>query len=65
MRVTVSLVVDIKGKPQNVRVLRRGRKNYDDSALSAVRAWRFKPATCNGDPMPIQINVEVDFRLYH
>lgn len=63
--VVLSLVIDTKGKPQNVTVLRSGRKNYDESALSAVRAWRFKPATCNGEPMPVQINVEVGFRLYH
>ncbi|MCU1301341.1 MAG: TonB-like protein [Candidatus Sulfotelmatobacter sp.] len=63
-KVTLSLVVDTKGKPQDVRVVGPRRKNYDESALSAVRGWRFKPGTCNGDPMPFQMYVEVDFRLY-
>ncbi|MGA7928616.1 MAG: energy transducer TonB [Candidatus Sulfotelmatobacter sp.] len=62
--VMLSLVVDTKGKAQNVRVLRPGSKNYDKSALETVRRWRFQPGTCNGDPMPLQIRVEVDFRLY-
>src|SRR5580700_9102345 len=62
-RVTVmlSVVVDPKGKAQNIRVLRPWRKDYDKSALETVRRWRFQPATCNGDPMPVQIRVDVDF----
>jgi TonB family protein len=61
--VTLSLVVDTKGKPQNVRVLRPQHKDYEKSALSSVRVWRFKPATCNGEPMPTMINVQVDVPL--
>ena len=63
--VTLSLVVDTKGKPQNVRVLRPERKNYDDAALDAVRRWRFKPATCAGTPMSTEVNVVVDFAPDH
>jgi TonB family protein len=62
--VTLSVVVDIKGNPQNVKVLRPGRKNFDDSAISAVRGWRFKPATCDGEPMALPMNVEVAFQPY-
>jgi TonB family protein len=61
--VTLSLVVDTKGKPQNVKVLRPQHKDYEKSALSSVRGWRFKPATCNGEPMPTIINVQVDVPL--
>jgi TonB family protein len=62
--VQLSLVVDAQGKPQNVRLVRPGRKSLDESAISAVREWRFKPATCNGEPMALQIEVEVAFQLY-
>ena len=30
----------------------------------AVRHWRFEPAKMNGRPVAVQINVEVNFRLY-
>ncbi len=60
---TLSLVVDTKGKPQNVRVLRPQHKDYEKSTVSLVRAWRFKPATCNGEPMPTMINVQVHAHL--
>jgi len=59
VRASLSLVIDSKGKPQNVRALRPGRKSYVELAISAVRNWRFKPATCKGDPIQVQINVEV------
>jgi TonB family protein len=59
--VGLSLVVDVKGKPQNVKVVNSGGARFDDAALTAVRSWRFKPSTCNGEPMPMQINMKIDF----
>jgi TonB family protein len=61
--VTLSLIIDAKGKPQKVRVTRSGGKPFDDQAASTVRGWRFKPATCNGEPMGTQISVEINYQL--
>ena len=36
----------------------------DEKAIEAVRLWKFEPARKNGQPVAVQINVEVDFRLY-
>jgi TonB family protein len=58
------MIVDTKGKPQDLKVTRSGGKHFDDSAMAAVRGWRFKPATCNGEPMAVPINVEIMFRSY-
>jgi protein TonB len=62
--VSIWMIVDINGKPQALRVSRSGGKEFDHSALDAVRGWRFKPAICNGEPMPARINVEVRFSPY-
>ena len=62
--VRLSLIVDTKGKPQNVKVLHPGLKNFDQLAITTVRNWRFKPATCNGEPMPTEINVEIQVQLF-
>jgi len=62
--VVLWMIVDTKGKPHDITVARSGGKAFDDSAVSTVRSWRFKAGTCNGEPMPMQINVEVRFRLY-
>jgi TonB family protein len=61
--VTLELLVNIKGTPQDVKVLRSGGKSFDESAINAVRGWHFKPATCNGIPMATMISVEVNFRM--
>lgn len=63
-QVTLSILVDTKGKPQNVKVVKSGGASFDEAAVSAVRTWSFKPATCNGEPMPIPIAIEVDFRTF-
>jgi len=36
----------------------------DEKAIEAVRTWQFEPARKNGQPVAVQINVEVSFRLY-
>lgn len=36
----------------------------DEAAARAVAAWRFKPATKDGKPIPVGVNVEVNFHLH-
>jgi TonB family protein len=60
--VALWMIVDIKGKPQGLKIARSGGKRFDDSAMAVVQGWRFQPGTCNGEPMPMPINVEVSFR---
>ncbi len=61
--VALSLIVDAKGKAQDVRVTRSGGKPFDDQAASTVRGWKFKPATCNGEPVGTQISVEINYQI--
>jgi TonB family protein len=56
------LIVGADGKPRDVRVARSIGKAFDKPALEAVGKWVFRPATCNGDPVAVQINVEVIMR---
>lgn len=60
--VTLWLIIDAAGKPQEVRVTRSGGKPFDDEAVATVQRWRFKPATCNGEPMGTQISVEINYK---
>ncbi len=62
--VTVNLIVDTKGMPQNVHILRGVGMGLDEKALEAVRQYRFKPAMENGHPVPVQVNVEVNFQIF-
>ncbi|HXC42404.1 MAG TPA: energy transducer TonB [Candidatus Dormibacteraeota bacterium] len=59
--VTVSLIVDAKGIPQDVKVVDSAGASFDEAAVNTVRSWKFFPATCAGDPMPMQTKVKVQF----
>jgi len=60
----VEVIVDAKGLPQDPRVIRPLGMGLDEKALEAVKQYRFKPATLNGRPVPVKINVIVDFHIY-
>jgi len=61
----VSIIVDRNGVPQNPRVVRPLGMGLDEKALEAIKQYRFKPAMKDGKtPVPVMINVEIDFRLY-
>ena len=62
--VLVSLVVDTNGMPTEIRVVRGAGYGLDEKAVQAVRQYRFKPATKDGQPVAAPISVEVMFRLY-
>jgi TonB family protein len=59
----VSMVVDVNGIPQNLRVIKPLGYGLDESAMDAVKTYRFKPATKGGQPVPVMMTVQVNFRL--
>ena len=60
-KVIVKIIVDRKGRPREPLIVRSGGDDLDKSAVEAVRHYRFKPATDKGQPVPVQINIEVNF----
>jgi len=62
--VVLWLIVDQNGRPQQVKVARSLGMGLDQKAIEAVRKWTFEPAQKDGKPVAVQINVEVNFRLY-
>jgi TonB family protein len=62
--VFVTMTVTEQGMPANVQVVAGPGMGLDEEALKAVRQYRFQPATLLGTPVPSQITVEVNFRLY-
>jgi TonB family protein len=59
--VVVQLTVDATGAARYVSVARSGGKSFDEAAISAVEGWRFKAATCDGEPFPVEILADVSF----
>jgi len=62
--VVLYVEVDPTGKPKNLKVVRSLGLGLDEKAIEAVRNWKFSPAMKDGKPVAVQINVEVNFRLY-
>ena len=62
---TVVLFVEIttSGTVASVVVLRGLGKGLDESAVSAIKQWRFSPALKNGQPVAVITTVEMNFSL--
>lgn len=62
--VVLWVVIGADGRAHEVRVQRSLGMGLDEKAEEAVRKWRFYPALKDGQPVAVQVNVEVNFRLY-
>ena len=61
--VILQLVLDEKGRVADVKALKGLPYGLTESAITAVRQWRFEPATRNGVPVAVKYNVTINFRL--
>ena len=61
--VLVSMVVDEKGMPTDIRVERSAGRGLDENAVAAVSQYRFRPATLDRKPIPVRIRIEISFRF--
>ncbi|MBI2678875.1 MAG: TonB family protein [Candidatus Koribacter versatilis] len=62
--VILFVVVGPDGRVHDMRVQRSLGLGLDEKAMEAVRQWKFDPARKDGQAVAVQINVEVNFRLY-
>jgi protein TonB len=54
--------VDTRGYVKTVKVL-RGHPLFDESAIEAVKQWRYQPLLLNGEPTGFILTVTVNFNL--
>ena len=60
----IAVIIDAQGNPERVQVVRHLGMGLDKKAVEAVKQYRFKPAMRLGNPVAVQANIEVNFRLY-
>jgi len=60
----LGVIVGPDGNPQDVWVVKKLGLALDRKAIDAVRTWKFDPATRDGEPVAVLINIEVTFHLY-
>ncbi|NLA69001.1 MAG: energy transducer TonB [Gammaproteobacteria bacterium] len=62
--VLVGVLVDARGQPREVEVVRRsGSRELDRAAVDAVRQWTFSPAMRDGRTVEARVEIPVTFRL--
>lgn len=62
--VLVEMIIDEKGIPTHVHVLRGVGMGLDDKAVEAARQYRFKPAMKDGKPVKVAIQMDVNFQIF-
>ncbi len=62
--VSIRLIVDSQGNPQNVRLASHLGMGLEEKAVEAVRQYKFSPAIYQGHPVSVQIVIDVDFHLH-
>jgi TonB family protein len=59
----ISLIVDAHGMPEKMEVKKSLEPSMDQNALAAIERYRFTPAMRNGEPVAVEVSVEVNFRF--
>jgi periplasmic protein TonB len=63
--VWLQAIIRRDGTVDGFKVIRGLGYGLDESAIQAIAAkWRFKPGSRNGEPVDVQVTIEVSFRLY-
>ena len=64
-KILLQLIVRKDGTADSFNILQGLGHGLDESAIRTVaNRWRFKPGTLDGNPVDVQILIEVAFRLY-
>jgi len=59
--VLIALVVSSKGVPKDPRVVKGIEKELDESAVEAVKEWRFAPAQKDAKAIAVRVSVQIEF----
>ena len=60
----VNLVIAKDGSIHQLHVIRPLGLGLDEQAEARLQTWKFSPATRNGQPVAVEMNIEVSFNLY-
>lgn len=61
--IKLECIVETDGTVSGVRVVQPLDDDLDATAIEALKQWRFKPGTRDGNPVRVQIEVEMTFAL--
>jgi len=61
---TITIIIGPDGKVYRPRLSQALGLGLDEKARDKVLTWKFKPATKDGQPVAVEVSVEVQFNLY-
>jgi protein TonB len=61
--VSVTCVIDEKGKVVSARATKSTRTEFEQPALDAIQNWVFKPAVKDGKPVKVRVTIPFRFSL--
>jgi TonB family protein len=62
--VILKVLVNKAGNIVRIKLERSLGKGLDENAMEELKSWRFEPATRKGQPVAVEMNIEVSFNLY-
>ena len=60
----IYFVVGTDGIPSQFSIVRRAGAGLDEEALKAVQKYVFDPATEDGKPVAVALNININFRIF-
>jgi TonB family protein len=57
-RSTLSVIITAEGRVTNIHITKPGDHDFDERAIEVVKQWTFRPATLDGSPVPVVVNIE-------
>lgn len=61
--VAVVVVIDESGVVTSCSVAKSSRPEFEESAVAAVKKWKFKPAQKDGGPVKIKVTIPIRFNI--
>jgi periplasmic protein TonB len=61
--VVLKTIVNQKGEPTDIRVVRSLEESLDKEAVKALSRWVFAPGRRNGDPVRVEVEVMLTFKI--
>ena len=61
--VVLQATVSLDGLPAAIKVIRSADPQLSPLCLEALRAWQFRPASCDGGPIDAYVTVTFSFEL--
>lgn len=61
--VKMNAIIGTDGRPYDLTVFASPHPDLSKAAVDSVRQWEYEPTVCNGEPVPVVTEIDVNFNL--